>query len=153
MEILENIRVSLNLEVVSRKLHMKRESDLRKLRHLVDTVQQLIEPKAAYNVCYVDEKLEDGVIAAGLRLSSRVLRKNLDRVERFFPYVITLGGELSEEDRQCAWELYTELSTRVAVTGKPGDPECQDFSGELYIESFQSLYSFFQEAIEITEKS
>jgi hypothetical protein len=101
MEILENIRVTLNLEMARRKLHMKRESDLRKLRHLVDTVQQLIEPKAAYNVCYIDEKSDDGVIAAGLRLSSRVLRKNLDRVERFFPYVITLGGELAEKQKGC----------------------------------------------------
>ncbi len=59
---------------------------------------------------------------------------------------VQLGAELGNDDRQCAWELYTELSTRVAVTGKPGDEECTDFSGELYIESLGSLYKFFQEA-------
>ena len=101
MEILENISVTLNLDIVRKKLHMKRDSDLLRLRQLVDTVQQLIEPKAAYNVCYIDEKLDDGVITAGLRLSSRVLRKNLDRVERFFPYVITLGSELAEKQKAC----------------------------------------------------
>lgn len=60
--------------------------------------------------------------------------------------LVQLGGELTEEDRQCAWELYTELATRVAVTGKPTDPECSNFEGELYIESLESLYHFFQEA-------
>lgn len=60
--------------------------------------------------------------------------------------IIKLGADLSDDDRQCAWELYTELSTRVAVTGKPGDEECTDFNGELYIESLSSLYAFFQEA-------
>ncbi len=60
--------------------------------------------------------------------------------------IIQLGGNLSDDDRQCAWELYTELSTRVAVTGKYGDEECTDYSGELYIESLGSLYKFFQEA-------
>ena len=66
--------------------------------------------------------------------------------------IVRLGGTLSNEDRQCAWELYTELSTRVAVTGKRDDPECEDFSGELYIESLSSLYSFFQEARKIMRK-
>ena len=60
--------------------------------------------------------------------------------------IVQLGAELSDDDRQCAWELYSELSTRVAVTGKSGDDECTDFSGELYIESLSSLYKFFQEA-------
>ena len=60
--------------------------------------------------------------------------------------IVQLGAELSDDDRQCAWELYTELSTRVAVTGKPNDEECTDFTGELYIESLSSLYMFFQEA-------
>ena len=31
---------------------------------------------------------------------------------------VTLGGELDEADRQCAWELCCELISRVGVTGK-----------------------------------
>lgn len=60
--------------------------------------------------------------------------------------IVQLSADLNECDRQCAWELYTELSTRVAVTGKPRDEHCSDFSGELYIESLDSFYKFFQEA-------
>jgi hypothetical protein len=65
---------------------------------------------------------------------------------------VQLGGELSDADRQCAWELYTELSTRVAVTGKADDPDCVEFGGELCIESLDSLYNFFREARGIMRK-
>jgi len=56
-----------------------------------------------------------------------------------------LGGELAEDDRQCAWELYTEISTRVAVVGKLNE-RTSNFDGELYSESLDSLYRFFGEA-------
>jgi hypothetical protein len=50
---------------------------------------------------------------------------------------------------QCAWEFFTELATRVAVTGKSKDSDCEDFTGEIYIESLTSLYVFFGEARKI----
>jgi len=101
MEILKNISVSLNLDIVRKRLHMKPDSDLSQVRNLVDTVQQHIEPKAIYNVCYIEEKLENSVVVGGLQLNSRVLRKNLEQVERIFPYVITLGGKLGEKQNAC----------------------------------------------------
>ena len=60
-----------------------------------------------------------------------------------------LGADFEESDRQCAWELYTELATRIAVTGKSKDPDCTDFSGEVYAESLTSLHTFFSEARKI----
>jgi hypothetical protein len=102
MAILENINVSLNLDKVRRRLHMKPDSDMSQVRTLVDTVQQLIEPRALYKVCYIEAKLEDSVIVDGLHLSSRVLRKNLNRVERIFPYAITLGSKLGEKQNACS---------------------------------------------------
>ncbi len=66
--------------------------------------------------------------------------------------IVTLGAELSDEDRQCAWELYTEVVTRISVIGKKDDEECENFEGELYIESLSSLYRFFQEARLIMRK-
>lgn len=60
--------------------------------------------------------------------------------------VVKLGGKLSEKDRQCAWELYTEIVTRVAVSGKRRDETSADFSGEIIAESLTSLHAFFQEA-------
>jgi len=66
--------------------------------------------------------------------------------------IAKLSAELSEEDRQCAWELYTEIATRSSVTGKRGDDECRNFEGELLIESLNSLYSFFTECRQIMRK-
>ena len=62
---------------------------------------------------------------------------------------VKLGGDFNEDDRQCAWALFTELATRVAVTGKPRDPDCTDFTGEVYAESLSSLHTFFGEARKI----
>lgn len=59
--------------------------------------------------------------------------------------VVKLGGDLSDIDRQCAWEVYTELTTRIAVTGHTGVKGYLKFDGEVYIESLTSLYNFFQE--------
>lgn len=60
--------------------------------------------------------------------------------------LVKLGAKLAEEDRQCAWELYAEMVTRVAVVGKATDKSCSDFEGEVLVESLDSLYRFFQEA-------
>lgn len=62
---------------------------------------------------------------------------------------VKLGADFEEADRQCAWELYTELATRVALTGKTKDPDCTDFSGEVFSESLSSVYTFFGEARKI----
>jgi hypothetical protein len=61
--------------------------------------------------------------------------------------IFKLSGDLSDEDRQAAWELYTEISTRVAVCGKHTGKD--SFEGEIYIESLNSLFNFFQEARKI----
>lgn len=59
---------------------------------------------------------------------------------------LQVHAEVSEEDRQCAWELYTEICTRLALTGKRDDPACRDFSGEVLVESLDSVHNFFREA-------
>lgn len=59
--------------------------------------------------------------------------------------LVKLGAKLAEDDRQCAWELYTEIATRVAVVGKSSDKNCGDFDGEVLTESLDSLYKFFLE--------
>ncbi len=119
MAILDRVTVNLNLDKVRKKLHMKPDSDFNQVRSLVDTVQQLIEPKAIYNVSYIDEKLEDSVVVGGLTLKSGVLRKNLDRVERIFPYVITLGRKLGEKQNTCSDLLenyYLDCIGNLALT-------------------------------------
>jgi hypothetical protein len=97
MPILENISVSISLEELRKRLHMEKDRDMGEIQPLIDVAVQLIEPRALYDISYIDEKFEDGVIITGRRFKSRVLRQNLDQVERVFPFVITLGPELGEK--------------------------------------------------------
>ena len=97
MPILDKIIVSISLDELRKRLHMEKDSDMSEIQPLIDVAVQLIEPRALYDVRYIEEKLEDTVIVNGSRLKSRVLRKNLDSVERIFPFVITLGRKLGQK--------------------------------------------------------
>ena len=97
MPIIDKINVSISLDELRKRLHMEKDSDMSEIQPLIDVAVQLIEPRTLYDIRYIEEKLEDGVIVTGRRLKSRVLRKNLDQVERVFPFVITLGPKLGEK--------------------------------------------------------
>jgi len=68
----------------------------REFRRLTADVQAAGRPKAVYETAFIDERGEDWVSSGGVRFTSRALRKNLDPVERFFPYVATCGTEVDE---------------------------------------------------------
>jgi len=87
------IPVSLSIEEAKSKL---RVVDWQHIQNLLEVANPLISARAAYEVCYINEKLEDAVIIDGLRLSSQVLRKNLDRAGKVFPYIVTIGEGLEE---------------------------------------------------------
>ena len=97
MPILDNIQININFDLVRKRLHLKRDSDLKAVQDIVHIAQPLVEPKVLYKVSYIEEKLDDGVVIEGLRLTSKVLRKNLDAVERVFPFVITIGNKFGEK--------------------------------------------------------
>jgi len=101
MPILDNIQIKINFDLVRNRLHLKRDSDLKAVQDIVHMAQPLVEPKVLYTVSYIEEKLDDGVVVDGLRLTSKVLRKNLDAVERVFPFVITIGNKFGETLDAC----------------------------------------------------
>ncbi len=98
MEVLDNISVKLDPGEVLKRLRLGDKS-----QHIENSVQQIIEivrpivrPKAIYEVSYVDNKNEDSLDVGGTRFTSRVLRVNLDKIERVFPYIATCGSEVDE---------------------------------------------------------
>ena len=101
MEKLEYIPLSLDLEEIKRRLHTGKSGDWSHVQTLVEESQSLISAKAVYKVCYIESKHEDAVTIDGRSLKSRVLRKNLNNVERIFPYVVTIGNRLEEKTRAC----------------------------------------------------
>jgi len=119
MPILDNIQIKINFDLVRKRLHLKRDGDLKAARELVHIAQSLVEPKVLYKVSYIEEKLDDGVVVEGLRLISNVLRKNLDEVERVFPFVITIGNKLAEQQDSSSdllEKFYLDTIGNVALT-------------------------------------
>ncbi|NLE95066.1 MAG: vitamin B12 dependent methionine synthase [Dehalococcoidia bacterium] len=61
---------------------------------LVKESGEVANPKALCRVSYIDSRNDDAVVITGRTFTSRVLRQNLDGVERVFPFVATCGTEL-----------------------------------------------------------
>ena len=95
MKILDNIPVSLDTNQVLNKMNMHKKSDdtERDIQELLEAILPIVKPKVGYMVCYIDKKGEDFVEIGKVTLTSRLLRDNLDKVERIFPYVATCGRE------------------------------------------------------------
>jgi len=96
MEVLNSIPVKLDLEAVLKQLHLRNESEYieKEAREIIELVRPVAKPKAAYKVSYVDNKNGDSLDIDGVSFTSRVLRVNLDKIERIFPFVATCGREL-----------------------------------------------------------
>ena len=78
-------------------LRVKEGSSLAaQLERLMDEAEAVGRPKTCYRVAYVDGKEEDRVILEGVSFTSRILRVNLARAHRVFPFVATSGRELEE---------------------------------------------------------
>jgi len=98
MEVLNSIPIELDLEAVLARMRLRNRSEniLEQIRKILDTARPIAKPKAVYDVAYVDNKNGDSLEIGGVKFSGRVLRVNLDKVERVFPYVVTCGRELDE---------------------------------------------------------
>jgi hypothetical protein len=98
VEVLDNIPVRLNLKEVLGRLQVGRRTKYigDSVRELVELAKPLARARAIYIVSYVNKKDGDDLEIDGVEFTSRVLRVNLDRTERVFPYIITCGREISE---------------------------------------------------------
>lgn len=98
MKVLGNVPFRLNLEEVERELHLnKKKSSSINVQKLIKEAESLIRARAVYRVSYIDKKGKDTVEISGITFSSRVLRVNLEKVERVFPYIITIGNALEDK--------------------------------------------------------
>lgn len=63
---------------------------------LVRRAREVARPKAAYRECFIQSRGDDSVTIEGITFTSKMLRSQLDRVDRVFPFVCTCGRELDE---------------------------------------------------------
>lgn len=97
MEILDDVPVELDIDTLLARLRIDRESKIAKdILDLIETVVPVVRPKAIYEVSFIQSRDYDTVDIGGVIFKSRVLRANLDKVERVFPYIATCGREVDE---------------------------------------------------------
>jgi len=97
MEILDDIPMHLDINEVSKKLHLdKKKGYSNTARELVELASSVIRPKVIYEVSYVGSKNEDAVDIGNVKFTSHVLRVNLDKIGKVFPYIVTIGKELED---------------------------------------------------------
>jgi hypothetical protein len=96
IKVLDNIPITISPEEVMGALRVsKKNSSIDgTVANLLEKAVKVARPKALYKISYIDRKNGDTVTIDGVQFSSRILRKNLENVERVFPYVATAGREL-----------------------------------------------------------
>lgn len=118
MELLDDISVQLDPEEVLKRLHLDKEKYVEDVQELIEIAHSIINPKVIYEVSYVDNKNEDTVDIDGVRFTSRVLRVNLDKIKRVFPYIMTIGEELENKAKSIGnivKQLYLETIGNIAL--------------------------------------
>ena len=97
MEILNDIAFQLDMDILLARLRIDKESeDAKDIQNLIESAAPLAKPKAIYEASYIQYKGYDTVNVGRVTFTSRVLRINLDKVERVFPYIATCGRELEK---------------------------------------------------------
>jgi hypothetical protein len=95
METLTGIPFEFDAMTLMESVHIEPDSDdARDFAALLKRAGAVANPKAVYRECFIASKGQDTVDIEGQIFRSRTLRKNLDRAERVFAYVVTCGREL-----------------------------------------------------------
>jgi hypothetical protein len=93
----EPIPFKIDLAALTKKLRVRLGSaDAVDLARMAEEAQEFGKPRFVYAQAFVTERGEDFVCLDNCRFESRVLRVNLERTERVFPFVCTCGMELED---------------------------------------------------------
>jgi hypothetical protein len=95
--ILDDIPFQLDLDLLMKRLHIRAgSSHVEGLRQIASEAEAIARPKALFKIAYIESKGEDHVVVDGVRLTSRVLRVNLEQAHRVFAFVATCGREVAD---------------------------------------------------------
>lgn len=121
--VLNNFPCEIDFEALLTKLHIKKESSYFAEIEMMATEAQLIaRPKIVYKDATIEVKGDNFVVIDGIKLTSHVLRVNMDEALKAFPFVVTCGSELELWSKQfedyfssfCA-DMIKEMVLRSAI--------------------------------------
>jgi len=99
MEILNPIAVQIDLRSLIKSAHVPEGEEEKRFLSLIEAAHSVMTAKAIYKVSYIDSKSDDSVMIEGVPFRSKVLSKHFDKVERVFPYVVTIGAGLDDMEK------------------------------------------------------
>jgi hypothetical protein len=106
--VLTDIRFEPDVQALLGELRIAgRPEYAQRCARLIASAIPAARPKALARLAAIESRGDDGVIVEGQALVSRILRTNVETVNRVFPFVVTCGGELE------AWSRgFTEMLDR-----------------------------------------
>jgi len=69
---------------------------LKNLENMLTEVMPIINPKAVYEVSYIQKRDDEKIEIDDVEFKSKMLSKNLAEIDRVFPYIVTCGTELDK---------------------------------------------------------
>lgn len=97
MKILNGIAFAMNAAEIRKRLGLSEQSgDWPDVEGLMREMERTVRPRLVYKPCYIQDKGEETVTVEDITFFSRVLRKNLEDVQRVFPFVVTLGPQVDD---------------------------------------------------------
>ncbi|MDD8027239.1 MAG: vitamin B12 dependent-methionine synthase activation domain-containing protein [Acidobacteriota bacterium] len=122
MPLLDALPASIDEKAFRRALRLSEdEGGAAAAAEILGAAVPLLRPRAYFRDDFVDARDIGGVTIGGRAFRSRVLRANLDTIERVFPYLLTVGGELeraaaAQDDllRQYAFETAADMAIHAA---------------------------------------
>jgi hypothetical protein len=95
--VLDHIPFQLDLASLMERVRVKEGSSYAAdLESFLNNAQSISNPKAFYMIAFIESKGDDYVVVDGVKLTSRVLRVNLDKTHRVFLFAATCGTELED---------------------------------------------------------
>lgn len=103
MELIDRIPVSLQAGEIARRLRLRAgRPGSAQLQAVIELAESKIHLRAVYDVSYVGTKDAESVEVGGAVFRSRVLRRNLGRAQKVFPYIMTIGPDLEKTSASSA---------------------------------------------------
>ncbi|SMC33777.1 vitamin B12 dependent-methionine synthase activation domain-containing protein [Sporomusa malonica] len=121
--VLNNFPCEIEFDALLKKLHIKKESSyLAELEMMAAEAQLIARPKIVYKEATIEVKGDNFVVVDKIKLTSRLLRKNMEAALTAYPFVVTCGTELEAWSKQyedffasfCA-DTIKEMVLRTAI--------------------------------------
>ncbi|MCM8822389.1 MAG: vitamin B12 dependent methionine synthase [Candidatus Omnitrophica bacterium] len=94
MQVLSGFVERADISELLNRLKICDEYDKLEFEKMFELASEIARPKAIYLEGYIEDRGEDFVVINGVKFTSRILKKNLEKADRIFPYIATCGTEL-----------------------------------------------------------